>query len=88
MNIFTCFSRIAFAVFLILMFTAPFAMAQVVNIPDANLRARIEGTPEQKRWGCHHNGGYANIDAVERSERRYSGLNRFGTRDEFDMVGA
>ena len=43
MNIFTCFSRIAFAVFLILMFTAPFAVAQVVNIPDANLRARIEG---------------------------------------------
>ncbi len=42
MNIFTCFSRIAFAVFLILMFTAPFAVAQVVNIPDANLRARIE----------------------------------------------
>ena len=42
MNIFTCFSRIAFAVFLILMFTAPFAMAEVVDIPDANLRARIE----------------------------------------------
>ena len=43
MNIFTCFSRIAFAVFLILMFTAPFAVAQVVDIPDANLRARVEG---------------------------------------------
>ena len=42
MNIFTCFSRIAFAVFLILMFTVPFAVAQVVDIPDANLRARIE----------------------------------------------
>ena len=42
MNIFTCFSRIAFAVFLILMFTAPFAVAQVVDIPDANLRSRIE----------------------------------------------
>ena len=42
MNIFTCFSRIAFAVFLILMFTAPFAVAEVVDIPDANLRARIE----------------------------------------------
>ena len=42
MNIFTCFSRIAFAVFLILMFTAPFAVAQVVDIPDANLRTIIE----------------------------------------------
>ena len=42
MNIFTCFSRIAFAVFLILMFTAPFAVAEVVDIPDVNLRARIE----------------------------------------------
>ena len=43
MNIFTCFCRTVLIVFFILTFTVPFAVAQVVNIPDANLRARIEG---------------------------------------------
>ena len=42
MNIFTRYSWVALTVFLILTFTAPFTMAQIVNIPDANLRARIE----------------------------------------------
>ncbi len=42
MNIFTCFCRTVLIVFFILTFTVPFAVAQVVNIPDANLRARIE----------------------------------------------
>ena len=42
MNIFTRFLRTVLTVFLTLTFTAPFAMAQVVNIPDANLRIRIE----------------------------------------------
>ena len=43
MNTFTYFSRTALTVFFIFTFTASFAVAQVVNIPDANLRARIEG---------------------------------------------
>ena len=42
MNIFTCFCRTVLIVFFILTFTVPFAMAEVVNIPDANLRTRIE----------------------------------------------
>ena len=42
MTIFTYFSRTVLTVFFTLTFTASFAMAQVVNIPDANLRARIE----------------------------------------------
>ena len=42
MNIFTCFCRTVLIVFFILTFTVPFAVAQVVNIPDANLRSRIE----------------------------------------------
>ena len=41
MSIFTRFSRIVLTVFVILTFTVPFAVAQGVNIPDANLRARV-----------------------------------------------
>ena len=44
MNIFTRYSWVALTVFFILTFTAPFTMAQIVNIPDANLRARIEAS--------------------------------------------
>ena len=42
MNIFMRFSWILLTVFLVFTSTAPFAVAQVVNIPDANLRARVE----------------------------------------------
>lgn len=44
MNIFTRYSWVALTVFFILTFTAPFTMAQIVNILDANLRARIEAS--------------------------------------------
>ena len=43
MNIFTRFSWIVLTVFFVFTFTASFAVAQVVDIPDANLRARVEG---------------------------------------------
>ena len=42
MNIFTRFSWIVVTAFLSLTFAAPFAMSQIVNIPDANLRSRVE----------------------------------------------
>ena len=42
MKIFTRFSRTVLIVFLSLTVTAPFALAQVVDIPDANLRTRLE----------------------------------------------
>ena len=42
MTIFTSLCRTVLIVFFILTFTVPFALAQVVDIPDANLRTRIE----------------------------------------------
>lgn len=42
MNIFTRFSWIVLTVFLAFTFIVPFTIAQVVNIPDANLRAKVE----------------------------------------------
>lgn len=44
MTIFTRFCRTVFIVILTFTFTVPSVLAQVVDIPDANLRAKIEAS--------------------------------------------
>ena len=80
---------LCFTFFLLMYLTLPLtATAQVVDIPDSNLRAEIEKALGKASGATITAAEMATLPRLEARKRQYQQFNRAGTCDRPDILGS